>query len=91
MLNTILLTVFYHNQKCPYERSKKLVMYIIRITADGELADSRPCIHCLKMMKNNMIKKVVYTTFGGEIKIENINDISTQHISCGFRHQNGTS
>lgn len=37
-------------------------IYVYRETKDGELAASRPCVHCLQLLRNVNIRKVYYTT-----------------------------
>lgn len=39
--------------------------YIYRQTKDGKLGLARPCIHCLKALKEAGIKKIYFTTYTG--------------------------
>jgi hypothetical protein len=58
---------------------------VIRITKNNILSNARPCINCLKMMKDLNIKRVHYSSGrGNEIITENIrNMISIELSSIG--------
>jgi deoxycytidylate deaminase len=52
-----------------------------------ELANSRPCKRCIKIMKKNRIKNVYYSTNKGDIvkeKVESM-DIKSAHVSSGIK------
>ena len=53
----------------------------------GELANSRPCQRCIKIMKKNRIKNVYYSTNTQTIVREKVNDMdtSTAHITSGIK------
>jgi hypothetical protein len=58
----------------------------MRITADGEVANSRPCYNCLNMMNLIGIKKVYYTTgVKNELICENISEMCSIQISSVSR------
>lgn len=50
------------------EDASRGVLYVYRETADGNLALSRPCEFCLKLLKEKNVRKVVYTTALGFAK-----------------------
>jgi len=41
---------------------RKLKIVVIRTNSYGELLDSKPCSHCVNVMKSYGIKKVIYST-----------------------------
>ena len=52
-----------------------------------ELANSRPCQRCIKIMKKNRIKNVYYSTGKDTIvreKVKNM-DVKTAHITSGIK------
>ncbi len=57
----------------PPERMKEATIYIAGFEENGEFADGRPCLLCRRMIKNAMIKEVVYLKKDGTI--ERINDV----------------
>ena len=54
---------------------RKLHIVVIRINKNNELIDSKPCTHCVFVMKEHGIRKVSYSTNDGIIIKENINNI----------------
>jgi hypothetical protein len=47
---------------------KKLDIYIVRTTSEGELVDSKPCFHCLQELKRyNLFKYCYYSNDEGKI------------------------
>lgn len=42
--------------------NKITTIYVVRTTANGDWALSKPCAHCEKAIKNAGIKRVVYST-----------------------------
>ena len=52
-----------------------------------ELANSRPCFRCIKIMQKNRIKNVYYSTGPGNITKEKVSsmDPSTAHITSGIK------
>ena len=54
---------YIHNMKNFHVKNKnikKLDLLVIRVNNSGKLCNSRPCIYCLKMMKDVKIKRVYY-------------------------------
>ena len=37
-------------------------IYVARVNKRGKARDSRPCTRCYEVIKNNGIKKIIYTT-----------------------------
>jgi len=42
-------------------------IYVYRETKNGDLANSRPCIHCLTMLRLYGVEKIYYTTEKGYV------------------------
>jgi hypothetical protein len=62
----------------------KLHMTVIRIDDDNNLIESKPCDHCIKVMKTYGIRKVTYSTKDGTLITENVDKI-TSTCSSGYR------
>ena len=71
-----------------YVRINKKPLYC-DILVTRYAGSSKPCINCLKMMKNPAfcirIRNVSYCE-DGELKTERLSDIKTDHISRGFKY-----
>ena len=73
--------------------SKKLDLFVIRITKGGSLAESRPCAHCVDILSRSKLNicNVYYSTSDGLIVCEPFKSLvsnSVNHISSGFsRHK----
>jgi hypothetical protein len=66
---------------------KKLDLLVIRVNNSGKLCNSRPCIYCLKMMKDVKIKRVYYINNDGDLVVELVKDmlsICTPSVSKDF-------
>jgi hypothetical protein len=72
------------------KNGKKYDIFVIRIGCSNntckldnniQLVNSRPCYHCLNMMKVIGIRRVYYTNDIGEIIYENVKDMFSIHIS----------
>jgi len=57
---------------------------VIRFGRDGSLKNSRPCNHCLESIKFYRIKKIMYSTDEGTIKVEKPGDMEPLHVSSGW-------
>ena len=64
---------------------KKITLYVVRLSKQDTLKDSRPCINCHKRLKEWGIKKIVYSTDCGleEVKTQ---DYIPQKYSLGHRY-----
>ena len=67
-------------------RKKRYNIYVARISGD-EYRNSRPCSHCLKNLQTlAKISKVYYTLGDGMYACEKVQEMTSDHISNGFRH-----
>jgi cytidine deaminase len=78
---------------------KNMNLLVVRFSKNGKLGESRPCAHCIEMMKKVCeskrcsIKKVFYSTHFGTIVKENFSSlvknggyISSGNKSKKYRH-----
>lgn len=47
-------------------------LVVTRVKKDGGYTNSKPCINCMKTIKESNIKCIIYTDNNGSIKIEEI-------------------
>lgn len=71
--------LFYKNINFIRKKTKKLIIYVIK----SNYGNSKPCQHCINTLKYYGIKKLYYTDDKCTIIKDNINTISTDHISEG--------
>jgi deoxycytidylate deaminase len=57
--------------------SKNLILIVIRIDKKNNLVDSKPCTHCVEVMKNLGIKKVIYSQKDGSLTMERLSKINS--------------
>jgi hypothetical protein len=67
-------------------KSKKYDLFVVRINnaqknTETKLVNSRPCSHCLDMMKAVGIRRVYYSDDSGDIIYENVKDMISIHTS----------
>ncbi len=62
--------------------TKKINLYVARITSAGELVCSAPCIDCFIKMQEFNIKDIIYIGHDGEIIKRSINQFQPTH-RCG--------
>lgn len=60
---------------------KKCILWIVRISKNNKLTESKPCSDCLSFIKRIGIKKIVYTNYNGEIIINKTDNIISTHLS----------
>ena len=65
-------------------KKRKLCLLVIRIDAQGNLTESKPCSHCVEVLKEYGIRKVSYSTKQGTIVTESLETIITS-TSVGYR------
>lgn len=65
-------------------KKRKLCLLVIRINAQGELTESKPCSHCVEVLKEYGIRKVSYSTKEGIIVSESLETMITSP-SVGYR------
>ena len=72
--------MFYKRQR------KKLKILVIRVS-DGKLANSKPCVNCIKLMKQANIYKVYYSTGLDDNPVESclVKKIHSTHVSACYR------
>jgi deoxycytidylate deaminase len=63
---------------------RKLHIVVIRINSHDEITNSKPCSHCVEVMRNFGIRKVTYSTNDGKLITENLYEIES-HTSAGYR------
>ncbi len=69
-------------------RPPKINLLVIKLSSDCSFSNSKPCFHCVKYLKKKSkqlnISKVYYSTNNG-IVCENLNDMTSDFVSSGFR------
>lgn len=66
--------------------SRKLHIIVVRINSLGELTESKPCSHCVSVMRDRGIRKVTYSNKHGELITESVKSMDTStHSSVGYR------
>ena len=60
------------------------VIVVVRYGKDGTLKNSRPCNHCLEIMKFYRIKKISYSTDTGDVMSEKPENMEQMHVSSGW-------
>lgn len=63
---------------------RKLHMVVIRVNSVGDITESKPCSHCVDVMRSYGIRKVTYSTRDGTLTTESIALIESQP-SVGYR------
>lgn len=78
------------------KRSKKVDMLVIRVTKTGELALSKPCIHCILLMctrlptKGYALRDVYYSTAQGTLEVVKFRTlIFSEHHMSRFHKERG--
>ena len=64
---------------------QKLVLYIVRRSRSGDLAESAPCFHCTIRMKKLNIKAIVFSNSEGELEKRRINEYDTDKLTYGAK------
>jgi deoxycytidylate deaminase len=64
---------------------QKLVLYIVRRSRSGEMAESAPCFHCTTRMKKLNIKAIVFSNSEGELEKRRINEYDTDKLTYGAK------
>lgn len=64
---------------------KKYVLHVGRFSnQDGTFTESKPCRHCLDLLKKVGIRKIVYTTETGCVKAK-VSSLTSEHRSMAYR------
>lgn len=74
---------FYKNNR-NYRVTRRLVLIVIRVNSNNKLINSKPCSHCLEMMKYYGIKKVIYSDTNGLLTSDIIKNMKSR-ASKGYR------
>ncbi len=67
----------------PKKIVQKLVLYIVRRSRSGDMAESSPCFHCTMRMKKLNIKAIVFSNSDGELEKRRMNEYNTNKITYG--------
>ena len=66
------------------KKLRKLDIFVIRISANGELVNARPCYNCLDMMRAVGIRRVYYS-IDGSVICENVSHMVSINSSSVLR------
>ena len=73
--------------RCKNRHKKNLDLIVIRVKRGKngiEWRESAPCSHCLSLIKEVNIRRVIYTTGNDdEIALKKVNDIESEHVTVG--------
>ncbi len=82
----------YYDRKNGWQKSKdlqrksiKLNLFVIRVDKENRLCNARPCINCLRMMKEIGIRKVYYSIAPDKIVCENVRDMVSVQVSSTYK------
>lgn len=81
-INKYFSNLSYKNKK--HIPRRKLHIIVIRINNNAQLLESKPCSHCVEVMRSYGIRKVTYSNKNGELVTELLNDIKSES-SLGYR------
>jgi tRNA(Arg) A34 adenosine deaminase TadA len=65
--------------------TKKLTLYITRLSSNDELSCSAPCIDCFIKMRDFNIRSIAYVNHDGEITKKSFSEFQTSHHTSGYR------
>lgn len=65
-------------------KARKLHLVVIRIDPKNQITESKPCSHCVSVMRNFGMRKVTYSNKAGELITELLVSIQTSP-SVGYR------
>lgn len=63
---------------------KKAVIYIVRLSPNGDVRSSGPCEHCLDLIKITGIKKIIFLNDNHLLKITKPGEYKKKHNSTGY-------
>jgi tRNA(Arg) A34 adenosine deaminase TadA len=75
----------YMNKIIFNKKYNKLDLCVIRVNNKGKLMNSRPCMHCLKLMKTIGIRNVYYSSSDTTMVKESVKNMISTHITSGWR------
>lgn len=62
-------------------RNRNVDIYVIRINAENDLLNSRPCQDCLRALRKMGVDRVFYSNTDGDIVMEKVCDMESTHLS----------
>lgn len=72
-----------------YRKLRKYTLYVVRINANNELTESKPCAECQKFLEKYFPGKIVYSSDNGElVKVRRASDLNSTHLSHYQRKYN---
>lgn len=63
------------------DRLAKCILWVVRVSSDDKLVDSKPCCNCLIKLKKIGIKKIGYSDSNGNIVLKNTKEMFSTHES----------
>lgn len=63
---------------------QKCILFVVRVVKGNQLADSKPCFHCVQNIKKSGIKKVVFSTNSG-FQIIKSSELQNSHLTLHYR------
>ena len=81
------MQVINHAEQNILYRSKNLfgcILFVIRVVKENQVADSKPCFHCTKLIKESGIKKVCFSTDSG-FEIVKVSELENNHFTLHYR------
>ncbi len=72
------------NRKVSKRRRNKynsLDLYVVRLDLQDSMTCAKPCMYCSNTMKSLGVKRVFYSDWGGEIRMEYVSEMKTGHLS----------
>jgi len=84
--------MYYFDVNNPRNRTikqwcKHTDILVIRVNSKGLLVYSKPCVHCIRIMKKFGIKRVYYSIDNGSIQVEHVSKITSTHESATISKQ----
>jgi tRNA(Arg) A34 adenosine deaminase TadA len=71
-------------RKCMKQNiTKKINIYVARVSTMGEMLCSAPCIDCFLKMKEFNIRSIIYIDHSGNTVKRNFDDFHTSHTTSG--------
>jgi hypothetical protein len=77
--------------RIPYVKNNRIDILVIKLSKNGYLGSSKPCMHCLNIMYKSKckIRYIYYSNNNREIVREKFTQIDTDHISMGNKWKLG--
>ncbi len=72
-------------RKClKQNKTRKLSLYVVRVSKMGKMVCSTPCINCWEKMRLFQIKTITYINISGTAVKQQFNDFQATHRSSGY-------